>query len=83
MNERKEYLSFETDALRKTISVFGYADTTQKSLLHFNLPDSNYLVLNGKFKKDSIVVTMKKVDLNKFPLVSRGFHWVNEYPMNY
>lgn len=83
MNERKEYLSFETDTLSKIISVFSYADTTQKSLLYFNLPDSNHLVLNGKFKKDSIVVTMKKVDLNKFPLVSRGFHWVNEYPVNY
>lgn len=83
MNERNEYLSFKTDTLSKTISVFSYADTTQKSLLHFNQPDSNHLVLNGKFKEDSIVVTMKKVDFNKFPLVSQGFHWISESPMNY
>ncbi|MBS1564098.1 MAG: hypothetical protein JST39_06900, partial [Bacteroidetes bacterium] len=45
-------------------------------------PDKEHLVLSGVLLKDSVEVVMKRVDLNRFRLVNRGFHWVNETPFN-
>jgi len=40
------------------------------------------LTLEGKLEQDSVKITLRKVGENNFLLVSRGFHWVNEYPYN-
>jgi len=44
--------------------------------------DSNTYKLKGKIEQDSLEFKMKKLDLKKFPLISRGFRWVNETPYN-
>lgn len=31
---------------------------------------------------DTVAIRLQKVDENSFLLRSRGFHWVNEYPLN-
>lgn len=37
---------------------------------------------HGKIEEDSIHFKMKPADLKQFPLISRGFHWINESPFN-
>jgi hypothetical protein len=37
---------------------------------------------HGKIEKDSIHFKMHPADLKQFPLISRGFNWVNESPFN-
>jgi hypothetical protein len=37
--------------------------------------------MTGQWKGRDIVVTLTRVD-DKFPLLTRGFHWINEYPHN-
>lgn len=40
------------------------------------------LVLRGPFAGTTIAVTLRRVDTEHMQLVTRGFHWVNEYPHN-
>ena len=42
------------------------------------LPDQ--LVLDGTMDGHTIQMRLKLVDRSKLTLVSRGFHWINEYP---
>lgn len=43
-------------------------------------PDPNRLLLRGKLNDHTVDITLDRVDLNTFPLRSRGFHWVQDYP---
>jgi len=36
----------------------------------------------GQWEKNSILIRLRKLDLDNFPLLKRGFHWVNEFPFN-
>ncbi len=56
-------------------------DTTKYPFSYFQA-DSASLVLRGKFKNDSIKVSMKKMNRKDFLLKTRGFHWINEVPFN-
>jgi len=40
------------------------------------------LTLDGDMDKHKILMRLRLVDCNKFLLVSRGFHWIQEYPFN-
>jgi hypothetical protein len=40
------------------------------------------LRLTGSWGMDSLKINLKKFDMKKFLLINRGFHWVNEYPLN-
>jgi hypothetical protein len=41
------------------------------------------LLLEGSPEGASVSVRLKKIDRNRFSLVQRGFHWVNEAPPNW
>jgi uncharacterized membrane protein YphA (DoxX/SURF4 family) len=81
MNDSTRGYNFIVDTLSGTISFFSYTDTLTKSKLFYRA-DTAYLTLRGKIKNDSIFIQLKKYDINKFRLVSRGFNWINEYPVN-
>ena len=42
--------------------------------------DSSSLIMEGTLNQDSLKIKLKKKSENQFVLVSRGFHWVNEFP---
>ncbi len=44
--------------------------------------DSITYRLKGKIGQDSLKFEMQRLDLKKFPLISRGFRWINETPYN-
>jgi hypothetical protein len=44
--------------------------------------DSSKLYLEGQLAKDSVRIWFLSQDLNSFRLLSRGFHWINEFPNN-
>ncbi|HEY6901952.1 MAG TPA: hypothetical protein VI233_14950 [Puia sp.] len=50
--------------------------------LAYTSPDKDHLLLTGGIAGDSVRILMRRFDISRFPLVSRGFHWVNEYPLN-
>ncbi|HVX49049.1 MAG TPA: hypothetical protein VHB48_02795 [Chitinophagaceae bacterium] len=81
-NDKMAYYAFKPDTTTKQIIMFSYADTTKKSHFDYTFISNDSLVLKGKWFDDSVLITMKKYDINKFLLVNRGFHFINEYPLN-
>jgi hypothetical protein len=51
-----------------------------KSTLSYSRPDSDHLVFQGDLAGDSVLIEMRRVDISKFTLVSRGFHWIENGP---
>jgi hypothetical protein len=82
MNDSSKRYNFVIDTVKHTIIMNTYADTVNKAYYTYSQPAKDMLLLKGKFKKDSLDISLKKYDLNKFLLLRRGFHWVNEYPLN-
>ena len=58
------------------------SDQTTVAVLAYSWPDADHVVLQGTIAGDPVVIKLRKVDLSKFLLVNRGFHWINERPFN-
>jgi hypothetical protein len=82
MNDTVRYLNFKTDTIKKIITISTEADTLHKFKFNYKIVKPDVLVLKGLWKKDSIHIQLKRYDESRFPLLQRGFHFVNEYPNN-
>ena len=70
------------DPEKKTIALNGarWADPTTYQLSFEET--GGMLVLRGSYEGQEIEARLRRVENPQFPLSSRGFHWVNEYPFN-
>ncbi len=59
-------------------TVQGYPTKDAK----FTAPDPDHLTLEGTFDGAPTTIRLRKVDLSKYQLPNRGFHWINEFPFN-
>ena len=66
----------------KTITLAKNGDANWKGEFTYERPAENQLVLDGKMDGHKVHMEMQLVDRGQFLLVSRGFHWVQEYPLN-
>jgi len=57
-------------------------DKTWKANLTFQRGGPDRLTLDGNMDGHKTRMELKLVDRNKFLLVGRGFHWIQEYPFN-
>jgi len=77
-----KYYKAKTDTLKKEIVLSNYSDSTQVGKLTYQKIDKNHYVFNGIFNNDTLKLYTVRTDEKDFPLMNRGFHWVNEYPYN-
>ncbi len=82
MADSLNYYQFKADTLKKQFEIVSYSDSTQKYTFHYSVPEKDKLVVQGKWKEDSVQVQFKKYNTDQFKLVNRGFNWINEYPFN-
>ena len=78
----KGYFSFKPDTTQHTMTLAAYADSTNKYVFHYRFPKMDSIVLLGAWRKDSLEIHLKIIDWKSLLLVRRGFHWINEYPLN-
>jgi uncharacterized membrane protein YphA (DoxX/SURF4 family) len=81
MNDTVRNYNFKIDTITKKAVVYPFWDTLNKTSFTY-IKDPEYLILSGKMKNDSVYIRLKRFDETKFRLMSRGFHWINEYPYN-
>tara|TARA_R110001632_G_scaffold2297_4_gene10067 strand:- start:852 stop:2132 length:1281 start_codon:yes stop_codon:yes gene_type:complete len=81
MDDKNTWYKYTIDSLKNNIEMIATRDSTDIYNLHYVKKDS-VLFLKGTWKKDSIEIKMDEFDLNKFYLINRDFHWINEYPNN-
>ncbi|MGC1502206.1 MAG: hypothetical protein WA800_19545, partial [Terriglobales bacterium] len=66
----------------KTIALTKFTDKNWKGKFSFQRPAADQLILDGEMDNRKMHMELHLVDRNKFLLVNRGFHWVQEYPFN-
>jgi hypothetical protein len=80
MNLRQRF-NFSQNDTTKILTLSSFQDTVKYPLAYIQ-PDSNALIINGIFQKDSVYLELKKIKKRDFLLVNRAFNWVNELPFN-
>lgn len=53
-----------------------------QNVFTYTRPDADRVRLEGTLGNDRLSIDLKTIDVSKFLLVSRGFHWINETPFN-
>jgi len=82
MNDSMKFYSIKTDTVKHEIVVNTPEDKLCVYSFIYNLQKTGELTLSGKWKQDSVHIRLSKYDIRKFPLLNRGFHWINELPVN-
>jgi hypothetical protein len=70
------------DASAKTIALTKRSDKDSKAALTYARPAPDQLILDGTMDVHKVHMQLQLYDRNKFMLVNRGFHWIQEYPFN-
>jgi uncharacterized membrane protein YphA (DoxX/SURF4 family) len=65
-----------------TLTLFEGADRSKGYKLVYTRVDPEHLLLNGTMGGDALSLRLRRVDVSKFLLLNRGFHWINEMPLN-
>lgn len=57
-------------------------DDGEPMVLHYDDREAGVLILEGTIDGINHRATLRRVDEGAFLLVDRGFHWINEEPLN-
>lgn len=78
MNDSAKGFVLKPDTAARQIAMYRASDTSRKYYFAYTFTGKDELRLCGKWKGDSIEVVLHKYDENKFILINRGFHFINE-----
>jgi hypothetical protein len=70
------------DANAKTLALTKQSDKKWKANFTFQRAAQDQLTLDGVMDSHKVHMQLRLVDRNKFLLVNRGFHWIQENPFN-
>jgi hypothetical protein len=82
MDDTFAFYGAKIDMDAKRIAVSKPADKAWSAAFTFDRPAPDRLVLDGEMDGHTIHMQLALFDRNRFLLVTRGFHWVQEYPFN-
>jgi hypothetical protein len=82
MSDSVERFTMKVDSVKHELSLTGRFDQKLARTLSYVRSDSSHLVLSGKMGADSLVMRLRRLDENRFLLMNRGYHWIQEQPFN-
>jgi hypothetical protein len=82
MDDSRQGFSLKLDPLKRTLALTKRGETKPSGQLAYQRPAPDVLLLTGDFDGQKVQAKLRRTDPKKFLLVSRGFHWINEYPFN-
>ena len=72
------YFNFTVDTVKQLLDLKKFTqDTTFFASFHYQMPDSNTIILKGKKVNDSLYLELKK-SKRHFQLAEKQFHWLSE-----
>lgn len=80
MDDTQSYYKFDVDTLKNTIAFGDYSSKKQDTLTYQRI--DSMLTISGVMNADSVFIELKQKPSDNFLLKSRGFHWINERPLN-
>jgi hypothetical protein len=81
MNDERVYYSATIDPKTSTLQV-GQRGKDAKTTLTYTRPAPDQLIIDGPMDGHKLHMELRLCDRNKFLLVTRGFHWVQESSFN-
>ena len=82
MSDSVERYAMKVDSTRHELALTGRFDPKNARTFTYTKVDANHLVLAGKLGADSVVMRLRRYDENRFLLMNRGYHWIQELPFN-
>ncbi|HZF10397.1 MAG TPA: hypothetical protein VFE33_16530 [Thermoanaerobaculia bacterium] len=82
MDDSRHRYNLEIDPKQGTLVVTPREDPRTKSTLAYKTLGPGLLSVEGTLGGQKIRARLHRVDESPFPLLRRGFHWINEYPFN-
>jgi hypothetical protein len=82
MDDSFVYYGTSINSTDNSIAVTKGSDKSWKANFHFQRPAQSQLTLDGEMDGHKIQMQLQLIDREKFLLVNRGFHWVQEFPFN-
>lgn len=79
MDDEQWAMKHELDTVSKTFTMTGYMDESLQYKFTYR-QKGNWLYLNSE--NDSLKINLLRKKREEFYLENRGFHWINDYPMN-
>ncbi len=80
MDETFASFGSSINASEKTLTLTKGSDKNWKASFTYERPAQDQLAMDGTMDGHKIQMRLKLVDRSKLMLVSRGFHWINEFP---
>jgi uncharacterized membrane protein YphA (DoxX/SURF4 family) len=71
------------DAQRKTLALTPFSDENWHASFSYSRPAADELLLDGAANGHKEHIRLRLMDDTKFPLTSRGFHWIQDVPFRH
>jgi hypothetical protein len=78
VDSREHTLKLDDEYLRNTTP----RPRTVHGFFTYAMPSANELILSGHIGTDSVRLRLQRMDEKQFLLMNRGFHWIQEQPLN-
>jgi hypothetical protein len=82
MNDSRRRYSVVVDPKKKTLELGKRDDPKTKYPFSYQQTGPEDLTLQGTFEGQPLQARLHRVKESSYPLLNRGFHWINEYPFN-
>ena len=79
---KSRWLQCAVDTKKSMITLTSFDEKGAPASLSYLQPEPERLELSGSFDGKPIEVKLQRISESEFPLLSRGFHWINEYPFS-
>jgi hypothetical protein len=82
MSDARKRYGLQLDEGSRTMTLSKFDQPAFKATLTYQHLDADVLNLEGTFDGQPVLAKLRRQDASNFLLLSRGFHWINEYPFN-
>jgi hypothetical protein len=82
MDDSRTGYNATVDLRANTLTLNDRKNKDWKATFSFTRPAPDRLVLDGTMNGQKATLQLTRLDHTKFLLVSRGFHWIQDYPFN-
>lgn len=82
MNDERAYYTGTIDTKTNTLKFGERGKGPANTTLNYSRPAPDQLIIDGPMDGHKLHMELRLYDRNKFLIVSRGFHWVQQSPFN-
>ena len=82
MDDTLQAYTYYDDPVQSEIKLLDRFSNQLKYSFTYQVVDKDHIEMKSKDPDGSIYMKLVRLDPGEFPLMKRGFHWINEYPLN-